>query len=338
MQDLISFAQTRADLTVSHLVLNPIDPLIDAGHVAQAVDAAIADLDAVNIALFSADQLYDYRAQRPIVTYSDGKIADFVAPELYLNLVTDMSGQSFLYLGGQEPDFNWEKVAKSIISIVERFQVRQVYSLAAMPGTAPHTRPADMLLRSTAPDSSTKFIKGQVQHYGALPDLFEFYAEKNDIPVMNIRVRVPFYIAKGAQPFISGALAAIKMIANLGGPRLPLGDLEQLEDQQVEGLNQILAENPELQTLLDHLEEDYDSAAGDESFVKTEEESPAIPSAEEIGQAAERFLAAQTDNPLQEIFSVGDKDGKKQDNLPSAAESSERGDTSAPRRRGRHHY
>lgn len=106
-----------ADVKVPTLVLGTIDPLIDPGSVGRAVIAAVDLLDSVEIAAFDSDPLYDFRAQRPVIHYKDGVIADVFEPAMSLDLVTDVLGQTFLYVHGAEPDFHWPRLTEDILEI-----------------------------------------------------------------------------------------------------------------------------------------------------------------------------------------------------------------------------
>ncbi|MDO5025566.1 MAG: PAC2 family protein [Trueperella sp.] len=318
------FSEAAAQIEVPCMIMNLIDPLVDAGDTAQTAHASISSLDFVEMGKFDSDPLFDYRAQRPIITYHDGRIEDVAVPEIRLSLVTDVLGNNFLYLSGQEPDFRWGTLAEDLLQIAEYFGVKRIFTLAAMPAPVPHTRPADMLLRTTT--ELENVMLGKVEHYGALADYFEFFAGKAGIDVTNIRVRVPLYLAVGENPFISGALAAMKMIATLGGPTLPLGDLEQLEDQQNLALTQMIEAGSEFEILLKNLEEEYDRTPLKAGLVKNIDTETDIPTSEEIGKAAELFLSMRDGSPL-------DRAQRKEKTL---------GDPEHPRsyrpRRGRHHY
>ena len=174
--------------------------------------------------------------------------------------------------------------------------MKKVFSFAAMAAAVPHTRPADMLLRSTKFHPGVKYVQGQAEHYAALSDYFEFAAAKDDLSVTNLRVRVPFYIAQSGTPFISGALALAKMTADLGGPSLPLGDLEQFEDRQEQAFAQLMDSGGDIAQLVAKLEEEYDANPEEMRFASTSEDGIRVPTFEEIGIAAERFLAGQTGN------------------------------------------
>ncbi|MCI6574216.1 MAG: PAC2 family protein [Actinomycetaceae bacterium] len=299
MASLIHYVNDTHDLTVPRMLINLVDPLVDAGDVSQAVAASVDSLEAVELASFDQDVIYDFRAQRPIVSYRDGKLVDLSQPHMNLDLVTDMHGENFLYLSGQEPDFRWNTLTSDLLSVVERFGVREVFSFAGMPAGVPHTRPADMLIRTTT-RTDVQFVPGVAEQFSQLQDFFEFHAGQTGISVTNIRVRVPFYMAKGPHPFISGALAVIKMTAHLGGPTLPLGDLEQLEDEQLSGLNQMIEEGSDFAQLLANLEEEYDKLPSSAGVTRPAEVLPSMPTAEEIAQAAEQFLASLAKDPLRQ--------------------------------------
>lgn len=305
---LLTYVADTHDLAVSRLLINLVDPLVDAGDVAQAVAASISSLESVTIAEFDDDAIYDFRAQRPIVEYSDGKLVDLAIPHMNLDLVTDMHGENFLYLSGNEPDFYWPTITRDLLSVVKKYSVKEVFSFAGIPAGVPHTRPADLLIRTTT-RTDVQRVPGLAQNFAQLQDFFEYLAGQEGISVTNMRVRVPFYMAKGPQPFISGALALIKMTADLGGPTLPLGDLEQLEDQQLNELADMVEEGSDFAQLLQHLESDYDKLPSSAGVVRPADTLPAMPTAEEISRAAEQFLATLGADPLHAEVKSEDKDG-----------------------------
>lgn len=320
----MKFSEAAAQIEVPCLIMNLVDPLVDAGDTAQTVHASISSLDFVEMGRFDSDPIYDYRAQRPIITYKDGRIADVAVPEIRLSLVTDVSGNNFLYLAGQEPDFRWDSLVEDFLQIAEYFGVKRIFTLAAMPAPVPHTRPVDMILRTTT--ELDNVVMGMAEHYGALADYFEFFAGKAGIDVTNTRVRVPLYMARGENPFVSGALAVMKMIATLGGPTLPLGDLEQLEDQQNIALNQMVVEGSDFALLLKKLEEEYDRIPSEVGFVRSVDTETDIPTPEEIGEAAELFLSMRDGSPLDRA--------RRKEKSPDDPEHLR----SYRPRRGRHHH
>lgn len=310
MGTFITYPENLAELSVDTLVMGLADALVDPGATVQAVGASIDLLESAEIGFIDSSPLYDFRAQRPVVTYVDGIIADMVEPGMALDLVTDVSGHSFLYFHGAEPDFQWPALTQDLLEIIEKFGVTQVFSFHGMPAPVPHTRPADMLIRTTQHVENPSAIAGQASHPASLSDYFEYEAGRAGIKVSNIRVRVPLYMSRSDMPFFSGAIAAVKQLATLGGPTIPLGDLEQHEDQQEIELANIAEHDTEFAGLVAKLEEEYDRS--EQSFVQPESTSD-IPTSDEIGEAVERFLASQDSSPLDAI-TPQDKD--KQADVP----------------------
>ncbi|MFY9262778.1 MAG: PAC2 family protein [Actinomycetaceae bacterium] len=279
------------DLRVNTLVIGLVDPLIDPGAIAQAINAAIGLLDSVTVAEFDSDPLYDYRAQRPVVTYVDGIIAELYEPGMSLDLVTDVQGERFLHIHGAEPDFHWPSLVADVLDIIERFGVERIYTYHGMPAPVAHTQPADMLIRTTQHVDNPSIVHGQVTHPASLSDVFEYEAGKAGKKVTNIRVRVPLYMSRSDMPFFSGAIAGVRQLAQLGGPTIPVGDLEQHEDVQAVELKRIQSTDSEFAQLVERFENDAKNSSS--GFVQPDNSTIEIPSTEEIGEALEKFFSSQ---------------------------------------------
>ncbi|QRV02764.1 PAC2 family protein [Arcanobacterium phocisimile] len=315
MTNYAIYPEQLGELKVPTLVIGLVDHLVDPGAIGQAVNACIDLLDSVEVLSFDSDPLYDYRAQRPIVTYVDGQLASSAEPSMELDLVTDVRGESFLFLHGTEPDFHWPRLTADIIEIIERFGVEKVFSIHGMPAPVPHTRAADMLIRTTQKVENSDVVYGQASHPASLADYLEFHLGQSGHAATNIRVRVPLYMSRSDMPFFSGALAVVRQLAALGGPTIPLGDLEQHEDQQSVELAAIAEQDSQFSAMVEQFETGYDSS--EEGFVTAHDDAGPLPTSEEIGAVVEKFLAMQNSNPLE---------GAKSEPEPVAKTKSKDGD------------
>ena len=70
------------------------------------------------LARFDHDQLFDYRARRPVMVFAKDHWESYDAPVLALHLLNDLDGQHFLLLAGPEPDVQWERFAAAVESAV----------------------------------------------------------------------------------------------------------------------------------------------------------------------------------------------------------------------------
>lgn len=319
MANFVTYPENLGDVTVPTLLIGLVDHLVDPGAIGQAVNACIDLLDSVEVATFDADPLYDYRAQRPIVTYVDGILASSFEPGMSLVLVTDVNGNPFLYLHGTEPDFHWPRLTEDILEIVARFGVEHIFSINGMPAPIPHTRPADMLIRTTQHVENSAIVHGQASHPASLSDYVEYQLGTQGYKATNIRVRVPLYMSRSDMPFFSGALAVVRQLATLGGPTIPLGDLEQHEDQQAVELVGVAEQDEQFARMIAQFEEEYDSS--DQGFVKIHEESGPLPTPDEIGAAVERFLAMQDSNPLEGIVTQPERAPKEKTKAAEPAQA-----------------
>lgn len=80
----------------------------DAGSLSEQLsDSLLGTLPHHRLASFDVDELFDYRSRRPQITFTDNQFSDFKSPSLELYEVRDALGQPFLFLAGDEPDYQW---------------------------------------------------------------------------------------------------------------------------------------------------------------------------------------------------------------------------------------
>ena len=75
------------------------------------------------VATFDVDELHDYRARRPAMSFVRDHYESYDAPRLVVRLLRDAGGTPYLLLHGPEPDTRWEAFAQAVREVVERFGV-----------------------------------------------------------------------------------------------------------------------------------------------------------------------------------------------------------------------
>lgn len=289
MGNFISFPEEAPHQKVDRLVLNLVDPATDAGSIARLISGSLGTLDSEPAAHFNVDPLIDYRAQRPWMNYQNGRLAGIWREGIVLSLEKDVEGTEFLRLHGTEPDFHWDALLADMIDVVERFGVRSIYSFTAIGTPTPHTRPADMIVRTTESGVDQPILEADFWFQSSFADYLEYHASRLDISTTNVAVRVPVYLT--GQHYSSGAVGALSMVGKLAGLRFPLGDLQHDVIRQNEHLAAVAAQNEELARILASFERDYDEKGITPGFVTAPEDDFSVPSVDEIGRAAEQFLA-----------------------------------------------
>ncbi|MDH3308333.1 MAG: PAC2 family protein [Acidimicrobiia bacterium] len=260
----------RPDLNEPVLIVS-FDGWVDAGGVGSAAIGVLAE-DSVEIGRFDPDQIFDYRVNRPLVDFVDGRLSKVDFPKITIN-ARSFDDKDILIVSGTEPEFRWFALGESIQRLVSEFGVSQLVCIGSVPGPVPHTYPTPILHTGTADDfeSSQQTPEGLLQVPGAAVTAVEWFLSQAGLPTYGFWAQVPHYLT---QTFHQAALALVERVARHLAVSLPTNDLLDRVDQQRSQLDAMVAGQPEIAAHVERLE----SLAGE------------IPSADEIGSEIERFL------------------------------------------------
>lgn len=272
---------------------------VDAGSgVRLAAEHLLATLPHQLIATFDADELLDYRARRPRMTYVVDHFASVDIPELVLHEVTDPTGQTFLLLTGPEPDYQWQRFLAAVDLLVERFQVRLAVGLSAIPWPIPHTRPLGLTVHGSEPELVKDHVAvlGEIEVPGHVGAMLELHLGQRGVPSMGITAQVPHYLVqfefpRAAATLLGGLCAATGLV-------LPTADLEPAARQADAEVAQQLEGNDEFATVVAALEQQYDQLAGLTSGTTgglADLAEGGVPTGEEIAAQVELFLSSLDD-------------------------------------------
>ena len=288
-------SQPQPDELSSPALLFCLSGFIDAGQAGRlAAEHLLETLEHRLLAAFELDEVYDYRARRPVMTFDSDHWKDYATPTLHLYLARDLDGQAFLLLVGPEPDLQWERFAAAVGQLVERYAVRLSIGAHAIPMGVPHTRPVGVTAHSTDPSRVTGYRKwvGQIQVPGHMTGLLELRLGESGHEAAGFAVHVPHYLAQNEYP--AAAQVLLESLGRLGGLRLPIQALATAGEQVQAAIAAQVAEQPEVQAVVRALEEQYDALV-------EQEDSPIgpgpadLPSGDELGAELERFLAAENE-------------------------------------------
>ncbi len=268
---------------------------IDAGQAGRlAVQHLMDTLEHRVLVRFDLDQVFDYRARRPVMTFDTDHWQSYQQPTLELHLATDLDGTSFLLLVGPEPDVQWERFVAAVQQVVDHYGVRLSIGAHAIPMGVPHTRPVGVTAHSTNSERVAGYRKwvGQVQVPGHMTGLLELRLGEGEREAAGFAVHVPHYLSQNEYP--AAAQVLLESVGRLGGLRLPTQALATAGEQVQAAIAAEVADQPEVQAVVRALEEQYDALVA-------EEDSPIgptpadLPSADELGAELERYLAAENE-------------------------------------------
>ncbi len=277
------------------VLIHQFEGFIDAGETGtQLIEQLLDGRPYTTVARFDHDRLIDYRARRPAMTFRRDRWTAYETPALELRLVHDDTHQPFLVLSGPEPDVEWELFAAAVRQIVERLRVRIAVTFHGIPMGVPHTRPVGL----TPHGNRTDLLPGhrgmfdEAQVPGSAAALVELRLAEAGHDVLGVAAHVPHYIARSRYP--DAALVVLEAVTGATGLVLPQV-AHALRNRALKTQNEIereLAEgDSELVAVVRGLEQQYDALAGAATRGSLVAEPAELPSADELGEVFERFLA-----------------------------------------------
>lgn len=250
------------------------------------------------LATFDADELLDYRARRPRMTYVVDHFASVEIPQIVLHEVTDSAGQRFLLLTGPEPDYQWQRFLAAIDLLVAHYNVDMAVGLSAIPWPTPHTRPMGITVHSNEPSllAGHTSVLGEIEVPGHVGAMLEFHLGQQGTPSMGITAQVPHYLVQFEFPRAAATL--IEAVCKATGLAIPVGELEPAAQRADAEVAQQLAGNEEFATVVAALEQQYDQmsaiASAATGGLGDLADTP-MPTADEIAAQVEQFLSSLSD-------------------------------------------
>lgn len=281
------------------VLVHALDGFLSAGQAGQlAARHLVGSSGGRVVASFDLDQMYDYRARRPGLVFDRDHYANYDAPRLLVRLIEDADGTPFLLLSGPEPDYRWEAFAAAVRALVERFDIRLVVGIGAVPMGVPHTRPLMITTHATRSDlvDRPNLWRAQLLVPTSAQSLLELRLGEGGHDAMGYVAHVPHYLSQVEFP--TAAVALLTAVAERTGLRLDLTALAESAESTLAEIDEQVAEQDD-GSVLSGLEEQYDAFArgATESLLATE--GP-LPTADELGKQVEQFLADLDEPPRDE--------------------------------------
>ena len=305
MHDPMLLYRLETDTEVAHLradtLIVALRGFLDAGHAQRLlVEHLLRTLDHTVVATFDVDQLLDYRARRPVMTFSRDRYTAYADPCLALYRIVDDAGTPFFLLWGPEPDYQWERVVAAVGELVDMLGVRLVVSVHGIPMAVPHTRPVTSTLHGTTDEvrAGATPLFGTVEVPGSLASLLELRLGEQGRAAMGFAVHVPHYLAQSDFP--AGAAHALERLSEAAGLALPPAALELAAADSAHAIASEVAGSAEAAEIVRALEEQYDArvahlATGEEHLDGEPDQEGALsdgplPTGDQLGAEFEAFL------------------------------------------------
>ena len=241
-----------------------------------ALALVAAQTGAERFGAIDPDPFMDFQMTRPMVRLRDGRTRDIVWPEAVLSVArTEPAPHDLVLISGTEPNYRWRGFCEAILALVDDLGVELVVTLGALLAEVPHTRPVTLTGIASTPELidqlgfSTANYEGPTGIVGVLHDA----CAKRGVPSASLWAPVPHYVAGVPSP--KATLALLRGLEGLIDMSLDASDLEEAAAEYEQRLDEAVASEPDVRTLVERLESEMEED---------------LPSGDTIAQEFERFL------------------------------------------------
>jgi proteasome assembly chaperone (PAC2) family protein len=222
-----------------------------------ALESVAVSLDSEVSARIDPEEFFDFQDNRPTIRLTAGQARRIEWPSNTLIAAHAPSAdQDLVLLSGTEPSLRWKTFTQLIVNAAERFGVETVITLGALIADVAHTRPVP--ITGLASDSelvqrlglSRSRYEGPTGIVGVLHDA----CRRRDMTSASLWAAVPHYVA--AVPNPKAALALLRRLESLTGIAIEASELEEATERFDEQIDRAVSANPEIQELVQRLEEE----------------------------------------------------------------------------------
>lgn len=289
------YAERRASVPRGLPLIIAMQGLTDAGNaISQLEEYLWRKYSPEEILRFNPDMLLDYRARRPVITFSEDHFVDYSPEELSLSLARDEFGAPFLLLSGFEPDFRWEHFIDTVLLLVHEFEVSITVWSHAIPMPVPHTRPLSVTVSGSRDDliEARSVWRPTTKLSASAAHVLEYRLHSLGEEVAGFALLIPHYLANTEYP--EALRAALDGIMSATGLILSTDEVRDASRRFTLQLDSQLADNAESLEMVRTLEHRYDAYMEDQTTRSPlMSEDGTIPTADQIASELERFLAEQ---------------------------------------------
>ncbi len=279
------------------VLLIALEGWIDAGMAAaNAMSLLVGRADSEAIAEFNVGRLLDHRARRPIMHLVNGLITSLSWPSIELRVSSDSSGNDLLLLSGAEPDFEWRAFSDKVVDFAGMLGCRMAVTLGAYPAAVAHTRETALSVTTSSFDLSSSlhgYARGTLDVPSGIHSVLDVSLNNAGIPTLGLWAQVPHYVSGMNYPAASVAL--VEGLGDVAGLNIEHSELVSDSTATRLRLDELVAENPQHQSMVTQLEELMNEGVGGPDVAPTIG-FDRIPSADELAAEVQEFLKRRPDN------------------------------------------
>jgi hypothetical protein len=221
---------------------------------------------------FKGDALFDYRSNRPVVSFRGGRMESIGWPSISI-MRRSLPERDVLVMVGSEPDFSWKAFAESVADLMERFGADLIITIGAVPAAVPHTYPPPVMMTAssdTLVGSDDVALGDDLDVPGAAVNVVADAAVRRGMGTIGFWAQIPHYVS---DRYHAGALALLQRLALRLELDLDLSEIIEKSREQGVEIDELIASRPENEAHVKKLEmlaEEGRLASGDELAAEIE--------------------------------------------------------------------
>ena len=240
---------------------------------------------------FDAEEFFDFQATRPQITLTDGFTRTIEWPENTLSAtapaVEALRGRGAVLLSGPEPNFRWRSFCDAVAETARDLGAEMVVTMGALLADVPHSRPVSVSANSQDPVlvENLKLSASRYEGPTGITGVLHRVCAEAGLPSVSFWASVPHYLP--AVPSAPAALALLQNLSVLLRVDLDASELEETATSYQEQVSVAVAQDSDLSSYVQMLEERYDS--------QVEGGERNLPTGDDLAQELEGFLRERND-------------------------------------------
>jgi proteasome assembly chaperone (PAC2) family protein len=244
----------------SPVVLCAFEGWNDAGDAATTAVRTLAEQwEADPFADIDPEEFFDFTANRPQVRLVDGRTRaiDWPSNQFWAGTVPGTQTDVIL-LQGTEPGLRWRTFCEQVLAVVRELDARLVVTLGALLAEVPHTRPVRVI--GTAEDDEMidrlRLHRSTYEGPTGIVGVLHEQCRRRGVPSLSLWSAVPTYVSGPSSP--TAALALVRRVGELLSVPVATAELEAESEAYLRRIDEVVADDSDLEPFLARLEEAYD--------------------------------------------------------------------------------
>lgn len=252
----------RPDLR-SPVVIAGFEGWNDAGEGATGAVRALAEAwKAEEFVDIDPEEFYDFTANRPHVRLVDGRAREIDWPaNTFLHAPFPERSSDVVLLLGTEPGLRWRTFCDQVVQVVRETDARLVVTLGALLSEVPHSRPVRVVGTAEDDDLIARLHLRRSTYEGptGIVGVMQDALRRRGVPSLSLWAAVPTYVSGPASP--AATLALVRRVVDLLGIPFDTTPLEEEAVDYTARIDELVADDEDLQEYLVRLEQAYDEDA-----------------------------------------------------------------------------